>query len=209
MKNVMGGIEMTMETKEDFDGKWLPTLDISLSVTSGNRLQFKHFEKPTCSNLTMQKKSAMEQNMKMGILSNEVIRRLFNSSENLDSQVVWETLDKYAIKLLTSGHSLAVTRRVILNGIRGFETKIKRLEQRGIPRYRTADESGKNRSRKKIMGKSTWFKGGGGKHSNLGTRNSGGGRIGGGKKSKVGCMRVFAKNVFQRFQNLDLWMYQR
>ena len=70
MKNVMGGIEMTMETKEDFDGKWLPTLDISLSVTSGNRLQFKHFEKPTCSNLTMQKKSAMEQNMKMGILSN-------------------------------------------------------------------------------------------------------------------------------------------
>ena len=36
-----------------------------------------------------------------------------------------------------------------------------------------------------MMGKSTWFKGGGGKHSSLGTRNSGGGRIGGGKKSKL------------------------
>ena len=60
-----------------------------------------------------------------------------------------------------------------MNGIRGFKAKIKRLEQGGIPRYRTAEESGKNRSRKKIMGKSTWFKGGGSK-INMRIRSHGG-----------------------------------
>ena len=90
--------------------------------------------------------------MKVGIMSNEVMRRLFNSSENLDKGTKWETLDGYAVKLLTSGHSLAMTRRIILNGIRGLEAKVTRREQGGIPLYRTAVESGKSRNRKKERG---------------------------------------------------------
>ena len=50
MKGIKRGLEMTMETKDDFGGEWLPTLDISLAITDSNRLKFCHFEKPTCSN---------------------------------------------------------------------------------------------------------------------------------------------------------------
>ena len=78
MRDVMKGLEMTMESKDDFDGIWLPTLDVSLAVSGRNRIMFKHYEKPTCSNLTMQRKSAMEHNVKVGIMANEVIRRLLN-----------------------------------------------------------------------------------------------------------------------------------
>ena len=158
MKDVLQGLEMTMETREDFDGKWLPTLDVSLAMSERNRLMFKHFEKPTSSNLTMQSRSAMEQNTKIGIMGNEVIRRLLNSGGAIGNNERWEALDGYAVKLLTSGYTLEVTRRIILSGIRGFEAKVKRREQGGIPLYRTAAESGKSRNRKKIIGKSTWFK---------------------------------------------------
>ena len=71
MKDLLPGLEMTMETNEDFDGKWLPTLDVSLAISGRNKLMFKHFEKPTCSNLTMQNRSAIEHNTKMRIMANE------------------------------------------------------------------------------------------------------------------------------------------
>ena len=82
-------------------------------------------------------------------------------------------MDNYAVKLLTSGYPLATVRKIILSGIRGYESKVKRREQSGTPLYRTAVESGNSRNRKKIMGKSTWFKGGGGKISNTGTPSGG------------------------------------
>ena len=72
MKNVMKGIIMTMETKEQFDGRWLPTLDVSLSVSGENQILYKFFEKETTTNLTVQKRAAMGENQKVQILSNEV-----------------------------------------------------------------------------------------------------------------------------------------
>ena len=71
-------------------------------------------------------------------------------------------MDKYAVKLLTSGFSLEQTRRVLLSGIRGYEAKVKRREDKMAPLYRTAEESGVTRTKKKLLCKSTWFKGGGG-----------------------------------------------
>ena len=76
--------------------------------------------------------------------------------------VRWEVLDNYAVKLLTSGFSLEHTRRILLSGIRGYEAKVKRREDEMAPLYRTADESGVTRAKKKLLGKSTWFKSGGG-----------------------------------------------
>ena len=158
MKGVVKGMVMTMESKEDFDGKWLPTLDISLSMSSSNRLEFKHYDKPTSSNLTLQKRSAMEVNTKMGIMGNEVTRRMFNIGGEVRNEERWETLDKFAVRIMTSGYEIDKTRQILLSGIRGYEGKIeKRLEQ-GVPVYRTAEESGNSRSRRKIMGKSTCFK---------------------------------------------------
>ena len=163
MVGIIKGLEMTMETKEDFDGKWLPTLDVSLSISSNNRLEFKHYEKPMCSNVTLQKSSAMEQNTKMGILSNEVMRRLFNIGGEIMDKERGETLDRFAVKLLTSGFQVETSRKIILAGIRGYEAKVKKRNAENVPIYRTAEESGKTRNRKKIIGKSSWFKGGNGK----------------------------------------------
>ena len=155
----MKGLKMTMETKDDFCGEYLPTLDVNLAITASNRLKFKHFEKPTCSNLTLQKRSAMEENSKIGILGNEVIRRMMNVWGE-DTRVRNKVIDEYAVKLLTSGYSIEQVRRIILSGLRGYEAKMKKRIEDGLPLYRTSEVSGATRTKKKLLGKSTWFKGG-------------------------------------------------
>ena len=132
-------------------------------------------EKPTCSNLTLQKTSAMEQNTMVGILSNEVMRRMLNIGGGTSLKARLDALDNYAVKLLTSGFSLEQTRRIILSGVRGYEGKVRRRELEMTPLYRTSEESGSSRARKKILGKSTWFKGGkeGKKKTVLNGRNKG------------------------------------
>ena len=43
-------------------------------------------------------------------------------------------------------------------GIRGYEGKIERRKKEGKPLYRTAKESGETRRRKKLVGKTSWFR---------------------------------------------------
>ena len=47
MKNITSRLNFTMETGEEFDDSWLPTLDISLLVNNNNQILYKFFEKPT------------------------------------------------------------------------------------------------------------------------------------------------------------------
>ena len=82
MEGIESYLEFTVETGDDFEGGWLPTLDTSLKVDSGNQVDFKFYEKDTICKMALQSKSAMCENNKMQILSQEVVRRLYNTSDN-------------------------------------------------------------------------------------------------------------------------------
>ena len=102
----------------------------------------------------------MEENSKIGILGNEVVWRMCNTwGEDMD-EVRNEVIDNYAVKLQTSGYSVEQSRRIILSGLRGYEARVRRRTEEGLPLYRTSEDSGATRAKKKILGKSTWFKGG-------------------------------------------------
>ena len=51
LEGTMGGLEdylkFTMETEDDFDNGWLPTLDTEIKVTPRNIIEYRFFEKPT------------------------------------------------------------------------------------------------------------------------------------------------------------------
>ena len=61
-------------------------MDTSFKVNRLNKIEFKFFEKETTKKNTVQKKSAMEENSKMKILSNDLIRRLSNTMEELGNK---------------------------------------------------------------------------------------------------------------------------
>ena len=64
------------------------------------------------------------------------------------------------MKLLTSGYSPEQSRRILLNGVKGFVSKRRRRRVNGRKRiHNTAEESRNGRIRKKLIGKTSWYKG--------------------------------------------------
>ena len=158
MNGVVKGINFTVETRLDFDGHWLPTLDIKLAVTPTNRIKFKYYEKEVATNTVLHKKTAMEENQKAQILAQEMVRRMLNTNDMVDKKTRLEVVDNMAKKMRTSGYSVKQTRKIISNGLINYEAKKTRCRVEG-PLYRTAKTSLANRCKKKLLAKSSWFKG--------------------------------------------------
>ena len=125
MNDIETYLTFTVETGEDFDG-WLPTLDTSLRVRGDNQIDYKFFEKPTTTSTVIRKESALAENQKIQILAQELVRRLFNTREDLPSSFRSRVINDYAQKVLNSGYGHDQTKRIILAGIRGYFGKVKR-----------------------------------------------------------------------------------
>ena len=178
MKGVETYLNFTVESGEDFEGGWLPTLDTNLKVDNTNQVQIKFYEKDTCSKKTVQMDSAMEENAKIQTVSNDLVRRLCNTGESLGAREKCRVVDSYAQKLSNSGYSLEQVRRILVNGIKGFEGRKLRCQREGRPLYRKAVQSQGARMRKKLLAKTSWYKGAGNKkveYKSNGRRNTNGG----------------------------------
>ena len=159
MQEVFDYLKFTTEIGEEFKDGWLPTLDVSLKVEERScKVNWKFFEKPTTSKTTVQRRSAMGGQIKSQILSNDLVRRLLNTGEDLPDEERIEVINNYTLKLKRSGHSEEKTREIILGGIRGYERKVRRRKKEGKPLYRTSDESLQPRQMKKLMGSKSWYR---------------------------------------------------
>ena len=94
----------------------------------------------------------------MQILSQDTIRRLMNTCETLGAESKTDILDQYAKKLLNSGYSREQARRILLNGIKGYESKKRRRAEEGRGLRCTAEGSRMNRYKNKLLGKTTWYR---------------------------------------------------
>ena len=83
MDGIESYLKFTVESGEEFPEGWLPTLDTNLKVGEDRTIQYKYYEKETTAKMTVHKNSAMEENIKMQILANDVVRRLNNTQEAL------------------------------------------------------------------------------------------------------------------------------
>ena len=147
-------LKFTVETGEDFADEWLPTLDTRLKVSGSNQVLHGFFEKPTNSNITIQRRSAMGQDAKIQVLSNDIIRRLKNNSEELGKGAKIEIIDNYTQKLLNR----EILQRIITNGIKGYENLLRRCQEEGRNLHRSSTDSQGARIRKKLLAKSNWFR---------------------------------------------------
>ena len=158
MEGVEDFLEFTMESGEDFPGGWLPTLDTSLKVGDDNRILFKFYEKETTSIKTIQKRTAMEQNSKIQIVANDLVRRMCNTMEELGEEETLSVIDNYAQKLLNGGFDREETKGIIVRGLKGYEGRKRKCQIEGRALWRTAVESDGARSHKKLTAKTSWYK---------------------------------------------------
>ena len=157
LERVEDFLKFTVETGEDFNG-WLPTLDTSIMVGEDNRIRFKFYEKQVGAKQTVQQRSAMGEDSKMQILSNDLVRRLSNCSLDIEAEERRNIVDNYAQKLLNSGFSREQTRRILIGGIKGFGAKVKRCLKEGRSLWRTAEDSRGSREMKSLLGRASWYK---------------------------------------------------
>ena len=92
----------------------------------------------------------MAENCKIQILSQDLVRRLHNTREDLPAAIKMEIINGYAQKVTNGGYSLDQTRRIIIVGIKGYYAKLRR-RRKVEGRYRIhlmAEESRGARIRK-------------------------------------------------------------
>ena len=161
VKRIADYLDFTFESGDDYPDGWLPTLDVSIKVNDRNTVDYRYFEKPTTTNTTVRERSAMGENSKIQCLSNDLVRRLMNTKEELPASYRAEVVDKYGIKLMTSGFTREQSRKILMNGIKGYVAKRDRRRASGRKRiHLTAEETSQARSKRKLLGKSSWYRGG-------------------------------------------------
>ena len=129
----------------------LNTLDIQIRVEESNITSYKYFEKPTATNVMVQKRSALDENSKSQILANDLIRRLGNTDTRQPRSVLENVVDQFGRKLMTSGYSLIQARRITISGLKGWERKLERARREGRGIFRSSEDSLSGRIKKKLL----------------------------------------------------------
>ena len=165
MKSIYKFLNFTMETAADFPDSRLPTLDFSLWVDENGLIMYTFYEKPMSCNQVMHADSALPENMRVASLQAEVTRRMQNVSELLPDRERVAVLDRYAQKMANSGYQLTYIRKRLVGGLPSYERRLARsnLEKTHKSWKALHESAGPNwgtRWRKKLTGKSTWYKGG-------------------------------------------------
>ena len=157
MQEVYSCLKFTTKMGEG-EENWLPTLDIKLRVERTNMVSYRFYEKLSTTNIMMQKRSSLDENSKVKILSNDLERRLAHTDERQDERTRAEVVDGFGKKLLTSGFSLNQVRTIALNGIRVWKRRRTKAKTLGKGLFRTSKESMAGRIKKRTIGKTTWYK---------------------------------------------------
>ena len=164
MNDIFHFLNFTIELGEDFvDGK-LPSLDINIWVVNGRFIFYEYFEKTMASNLMVEAKSALSREVKLATLTEEIARRLRNTSLRVDSARRLEILERACTKMKTSGHTEAFIRQAVEQGIKSFDNKVKRSlmdpdNPSFQPLFPKAGWRKDQKSRAKALKRATWFRG--------------------------------------------------
>ena len=132
-------LEFTSEVPEDFEDGRLPTLDTNWWQLEDYTISHSYFEKAMRTPYVIMSKSAISDNSRYNILSNELVRRLSNMSlEGTTQDEKNEVVEHYIQQCKTSGYSRHETREGVVSGIKGWKRKHERRKRDGISFYRGA-----------------------------------------------------------------------
>ena len=176
LNSINPDLRFTAEIPEEFQNQRLPTLDFELWLEN-NKLRHHYYQKPMRTPFTVMKRSAMAQQQRFSILSNEGIRRM-NKTEwtHCKQQELEAVLNQYTLELKQSEYPREEVREIISCSIKGWKNKTKRRLTTGNKKiYRSAASTLVTRCRKKLTEKTSWYKR---KHARDGKEEDAGGMEG-------------------------------
>ena len=162
MNEIFPFLKFTTELGEHFkDGK-LPSLDTNIWVKDNLTILFEFFGKTMASNVMVQADSALSKEVKLASLSEEITRRLRNTSLEVERSRRLEILEEACTRMKTSGHSEDFIRTAVTKGIRNFNEKVRRSQLPTgspgyLPLYQGSNWRKNERSKEKAMKRKTWY----------------------------------------------------
>ena len=102
--SVTNTIKLTIEYPTNNSSGWMTILDIQVRVRD-NRIEYKFYKKSMANHLTAMERSAVPDKIKRCSHTQEVIRRLRNTSINIDWSTKADILSEFCNSLLTLGYS--------------------------------------------------------------------------------------------------------
>ena len=154
----MSASNVLCETADDYENKRLPTLEFSFNLTEEGFLTHTYFQKPMKTPFILMERSAMGDQQKYAILSNELIRRLSTiDTEYVTVAEIMEVIEVFICEMKSSGYSREQTRNTVISGIKGWKRKVEKRRKEGVPFYRSAKSTLSGRVRKKLLERETWY----------------------------------------------------
>ena len=80
MDSIYGNLKVEMEHAEQFEDRTLPTLDFRMWVQN-NKILYSFYQKPVANKCVIHKDSALGMNMKIASHTQNLIRRMKNTSD--------------------------------------------------------------------------------------------------------------------------------
>ena len=131
---------------EEFEDLKLPTLDTSIWIGRSKdlKLQIKYifFEKPINSIYVIHEKSAMDNRVYKATTQHRL-----QQWPRIKDRIIWQ----YSDKLWRSDYNVAQTREILILGLRGFNSKVRRCQSTNLPLLWSAKSSLGMRYKKKMM----------------------------------------------------------
>ena len=157
MDSIYGNLKVEMEHAEQFEDRTLPTLDFKMFVQD-NKVLYSFYQKPVANKCVIHKDSALGMNMKIASHTQNLIRRMKNTSEDVSMETRMAVINEYNQQLTMSGWGEELRRRIIEAGLVGYENMKRKAAENKTSVHRSAAEGAAERRRKKLTGKSNWFK---------------------------------------------------
>ena len=145
MQSILSFLSFTTEVEEEYPSGYIPTLDLQVKMLKDGRLTYQFYKKPMVNIHCVMEKAALAEQTKYAVLSQEIIRRMLNTSE-LEPQIVRDKiLEEFNGTMTTSGYEETQRRDIMTRGLKGYE-KLRRLDKEGKrPLHRRGVDTIKNK----------------------------------------------------------------
>ena len=162
--SILSFLKFTTEGEEDFNNKYLPTLDFQTRVDASGLIVYKFFEKPMASNLCIQNGTALAKQTVFSALRQDLCRRLLNTSRLEDDEIFVDVAERYIQRLVNSGHRFSFIKSIMLQGLTRYKYMVERDalptdDPKYQPLYRSREYKREERMILKRIEKTTWYKG--------------------------------------------------
>ena len=160
--SVIPGLKFEVDLPSRHTDGCLPILDMAVWLDSDGNLRHKHYEKSMASKLVISERSAHPKSGKRSVHIAEIVRRLTNTSRELDwDQYVAPILSEYMARMKAAGYSQDYRQHVLQNALNIYDLKLRKNNEGITPLNRPKGYRKLERRKEKHQKKRNWSQKGG------------------------------------------------